>query len=71
MLFRSPPSAGDPWLAPTRIAADLGVSKMTVYRAIHAGELRSVQVRHQYRVRTSWYQEWLNGPATSGGTVEA
>lgn len=39
------------WLAVADIATMFGVSKMTVYRLIHTGELKAVRVGKQFRVQ--------------------
>jgi excisionase family DNA binding protein len=38
------------WLTVEDVARTLGVSKMTVYRLIHADELRAVRIGHVLRV---------------------
>lgn len=47
-----------------QIAADLDVSKMTVYRLVHSGELRSLRVGRSIRVREADYLAWLKGTET-------
>jgi len=51
----------DPWMTVAAIAAELGVSKMTVYRLIHAGELAAHRIGRSFRVRTSALAAYLDG----------
>jgi excisionase family DNA binding protein len=49
------------------VAATLRVSKMTIYRLIHSGELRAVRFAHTYRVPRAAVEEYISmdsfGPA--------
>ena len=59
--------ANDPFLTVADIAKDLRVSKMSVYRATSGEFLRSIRVGRQLRIRTSWFQEWLDAGAPTLG----
>lgn len=50
-----------------KAAEYLGVSKMTVYRAIRSGELRAYQIGQQFRVPISALREFLGAAATFDG----
>lgn len=56
-------SETDAFLTPTEAAARLRVSKMTVYRLIHAGHLPAVQIGKAFRIRTRDLEEYLDGAA--------
>ena len=43
----------DPFLTVGEIATQLRVSKMTVYRLIHTGELQANRIGRSFRVRSS------------------
>ncbi len=49
---------GAVYLTVAAIAGELGVSRMTVYRAIYSGELEALQFRRSYRVHSDAYQKW-------------
>ncbi|WP_026534492.1 helix-turn-helix domain-containing protein [Arthrobacter sp. H14] len=51
-------------LTVAEVAAALRVSKMTVYRKMHAGELTSVQFGRSFRVPASAIEAYM--PAASG-----
>ena len=54
------PLANDPkFLTVAEVAAVMRVSKMTVYRLVHAGELQAVQVGRSYRVPESAVADYL------------
>lgn len=55
------PRIKDDVLTVHAIAADLGVSKMTVYRLIHSGELRAMRIGRSFRVRESDLRDYLAG----------
>lgn len=69
------PAELDPWMTPLEIADRLRVSKMTVYRLLHSGDLRSVRVRQCFRVRRSWVLDYLRarhtGPETAAPAAHA
>jgi excisionase family DNA binding protein len=47
------------FLTVAEVAAVMRVSKMTVYRLVHAGELQAVQVGRSYRVPESAVTDYL------------
>jgi excisionase family DNA binding protein len=51
----------DPFMSVSEIAASARLSVMTVYRAIHTGELESARFRRAFRVRKSAFQRWTDG----------
>jgi excisionase family DNA binding protein len=51
--------SSSPLLTVAEIADVLRVSKMTVYRLIHDGELSHVRVGRTYRVPLVAFDEWL------------
>lgn len=54
------PLANDPkFLTVAEVAGVMRVSKMTVYRLVHAGELQAVQVGRSYRVPESAVTDYL------------
>lgn len=54
------PLANDPkFLTVAEVAAVMRVSKMTVYRLVHAGVLQAVQVGRSYRVPESAVTDYL------------
>lgn len=53
-------------LTVTEVAARLGLSKMTVYRLIHSGDLRAVRVRRSLRVEQDEFEMYLRGVRTDG-----
>jgi excisionase family DNA binding protein len=58
--------ANDPWLTVPEIADQLGVSRMTIYRAVNGDYLRSVRIGRSFRVRTTWFEAWIeDGARTS------
>jgi excisionase family DNA binding protein len=58
------PGEDDPFLTVEEIAVLARVSKMTVYRAIHTGELDGVRFGRSFRIRTSAYDKWASTPGT-------
>lgn len=48
------------FLTPTEAADRLRVSKMTVYRLIHAGHLPAVQIGKAFRIRVSDLEAYLD-----------
>ena len=48
----------------TEVASALRVSKMTIYRMVHSGELTHVRVGNSYRIPDDAVRSMLNGPAT-------
>lgn len=59
------------WVTVPQIAAELGVSKMTVYRLVHAGEIPSYKVRNLYRVKRTDFDAYLDGTLLDPLAVEA
>ena len=51
--------ADDRFLTVAEVAARMRVSKMTVYRLVHSGELEAVRVGRSFRVRDEAVQEFL------------
>ncbi len=47
------------FLTVAEVAARMRVSKMTVYRLVHAGELEAVRVGRSFRVPDDAVQEYL------------
>jgi excisionase family DNA binding protein len=63
------PTGGDPlsnlsdvrFLTVQEVAALMRVSKMTVYRLVHSGELASVRVGRSFRVPEKAVNDYLRG----------
>ncbi len=58
----SGPESGRPhveFLTVAEVAARMRVSKMTVYRLVHSGELEAVRVGRSFRVPDDAVQEYL------------
>ncbi|UYM06949.1 helix-turn-helix domain-containing protein [Solicola gregarius] len=53
------PSAGGPFLTVAEVAARMRVSKMTVYRLVHAGQLDAIRVGRSFRVPEKAVEEYL------------
>ncbi len=49
------------------VAAVMRVSKMTVYRLVHSGELASVRVGRSFRVPEQAVHDYLRGAFDSAG----
>jgi len=50
------------YLSVAEIAAKLSISKMTVYRAIHTGQLHAIRAGERvYRVHQDAYDAYLDG----------
>jgi excisionase family DNA binding protein len=52
------------FLTVTEVAAIMRVSKMTVYRLVHAGELAAVRVGRSFRVPEPAVRDYLAGART-------
>ncbi len=52
-------SSGGPSLCPAEVAAQLGLSRKTVYAAIQAGQLRASQVRGRWRIGQAAVDAWI------------
>jgi excisionase family DNA binding protein len=75
MTYRIPrPLLSDPFLTVAEVAERLNLNSMTVYRAIHAGELEAVQLGSRYRIRETQFRAWITrssaGPAQENGQYE-
>ncbi len=55
------------FLTVAEVAAVMRVSKMTVYRLVHSGELASVRVGRSFRVPERAVNEYLRGAFPSTG----
>ena len=55
------------FLTVAEVAAIMRVSKMTVYRLVHSGELTSVRVGRSFRVPEQAVHEYLRGAFTQAG----
>ena len=55
------------FLTVAEVAAIMRVSKMTVYRLVHAGELPAVRFGRSYRVPETAVTHALQRPAAAGG----
>lgn len=53
------PSAGGPFLTVAEVAGRMRVSKMTVYRLVHSGQLEAVRVGRSFRVTEEAVEEYL------------
>jgi excisionase family DNA binding protein len=58
-----PPLSDEPLLTITEVAASLRVSKMTIYRLVHAGELPAIRIGRSFRVRASALRTYLDNAA--------
>jgi excisionase family DNA binding protein len=60
MATNSPGDLSDPkFLTVAEVAAMMRVSKMTVYRLVHGGELPAVRVGRSFRVKEDDVDEYL------------
>ena len=55
------------FLTVAEVAALMRVSRMTVYRLVHAGELASVRVGRSFRVPERAVHDYLRGAYTEAG----
>ena len=55
------------FLTVAEVAALMRVSKMTVYRMVHAGELPAVRVGRSFRVPEKAIQDYLKGAFFEAG----
>lgn len=55
------------FLTVAEVAALMRVSRMTVYRLVHSGELASVRVGRSFRVPEHAVHEFLRGAFTEAG----
>ncbi|WP_422678122.1 helix-turn-helix domain-containing protein [Blastococcus brunescens] len=61
---RPAPRAAVSFLTVTEVAAIMRVSKMTVYRLVHGGELAAVRVGRSFRVPQPAVRDYLAGART-------
>ncbi len=64
MTERPAPRPAVSFLTVAEVAAIMRVSKMTVYRLVHAGEMASVRVGRSFRVPESAVRQYLAGART-------
>jgi excisionase family DNA binding protein len=55
------------FLTVAEVASTMRVSKMTVYRLIHSGELPAVRVGRSYRVPAQAVADWLRDSFVEAG----
>jgi excisionase family DNA binding protein len=55
------------FLTVAEVATIMRVSKMTVYRLVHSGELTSVRVGRSFRVPEQAVHDYLRGAFTEAG----
>lgn len=55
------------FLTVAEVAAVMRVSKMTVYRLVHSGELPALRVGRTFRIRAQVVRDYLTGAPQSGG----
>jgi excisionase family DNA binding protein len=58
-----PALSEEPLLTIAEVAAVLRVSKMTIYRLVHTGELPAIRIGRSFRVRTSTLRTYLDNAA--------
>ena len=64
-MMNTPGDHADPkFLTVAEVAAMMRVSKMTVYRLVHAGELSAVRVGRSFRVPERAVQDYLRDAYT-------
>jgi excisionase family DNA binding protein len=59
------PKPAAEFLTAHEVAALLGVSPMTVYRAIDGKHLKAHRILRSYRIHRDDFEAWLNGTATA------
>ena len=59
------------WLSIAELAAELGMSQMTLYRVIAAGEFPAVRIGRRLVVPSRVLDEMTAAALASGGTVSA
>jgi excisionase family DNA binding protein len=64
VLQRPAPRPAVSFLTVTEVAAIMRVSKMTVYRLVHGGELAAVRVGRSFRVPAPAVRDYLAGART-------
>lgn len=63
---RMPTPPAIEWLTVMDVARELGVSKMTVYRLCHSGELVNHRIGRSFRIKREAFDTYLTGVETSG-----
>ncbi len=61
MVAPVPGSPDSKFLTVAEVASMMRVSKMTVYRLVHSGELPAVQVGRSFRIRENDAHAYLEG----------
>jgi excisionase family DNA binding protein len=61
MAENMPPLAEAKFLTVAEVAAHMRVSKMTVYRLVHSGELPAIRVGRSFRVPEKAVHDYLEG----------
>ena len=64
MMERPAPRTAVTFLTVAEVAAIMRVSKMTVYRLVHSGELAAVRVGRSFRVPEPAVRDYLTGART-------
>ena len=64
VMHRPAPRPTVSFLTVTEVAAIMRVSKMTVYRLVHGGDLAAVRVGRSFRVPESAVRTYLSGART-------
>lgn len=65
--MRHPDLMGAPFLTVAEIAQRMRVSKMTVYRLVHGGELPAARVGRSFRVPKNAVEEYLRSAYFDAG----
>ena len=53
------PTVGGPFMTVAEVASRMRVSKMTVYRLVHSGQLEAVRVGRSFRVTEEAVEEYI------------
>jgi excisionase family DNA binding protein len=61
MAENMPPLAEAKFLTVAEVAAHMRVSKMTVYRLVHSGDLPAIRVGRSFRVPEKAVHDYLEG----------
>ncbi len=67
----SSPTLPSHYLTIAEVAQVLRVSKMTVYRLVHSGEMPAVRFGRSYRVPETAVDQYLKGAVVDGHTETA
>ena len=67
MAENMPPLAEAKFLTVAEVAALMRVSKMTVYRLVHSGELPAIRVGRSFRVPEKAVHDYLSGSFVEAG----